>query len=267
MGRIQSGRASAARPRRRGFAVSRDISELLMAWSINDPPVRIVEGDDGATKLQRRLSLGILQLEMEGRPDGQRPFGHESVYGYLCSKRKDEPESFVLSSDDCHRLASEAILYFQRRLCFFDLGDFDRAARDADRNLAVFAFARQYAGEQEDAWLLDQYRGFVISHRARARAMALMQDRDLDSALAALEEGFQQIRGFLDEYEIDEEMAAGDEIRILKRLKETIAGEKQTVLAVGSRTILEDELRQAIESEQYERAARIRDQLAALETT
>lgn len=244
--------------------MTRDISDLLSAWSTSDPPVRMIEGDDGKPKLQRRLSLGILQLEFEGRPDGQRPNGQESFYDHLRIRRDHAPEKFVLSSDDCHRLASEAILYFQRRLCFFDLGDFDRAARDADRNLEVFSFARQYAGEQEDAWILDQYRGFVISHRARAKAMASLKDKDFDSALAAVEEGFQQIRGFLDEYEIDEEMAAGDEIRILRRLRETITGQRPTLPGNSARQVLEDQLRAAIENEQYERAAEIRDRLATL---
>lgn len=247
--------------------MSRDISDLLTAWSTSDPPVRLIDGDDGKQKLQRRLSLGILQLEMEGRPDGQKPFGKESFYDHLRIKRDDHPDSFLLTSDDCHRLASEAILYFQRRLCFFDLGDFERAARDADRNLEVFSFARQYAGEQEDAWMLDQYRGFVISHRARAKAMASLKDKDFDSALAAVEEGFEQIRGFLDEYEIDEEMAAGDELRILHRLKDTITGQRPSMGGLSVRQVLEDQLRVAVENEQYERAAEIRDRIASLGTS
>jgi tetratricopeptide (TPR) repeat protein len=244
--------------------MSPDITDLLTTWSIHDPPVRVIKGDDGRVKLQRRLSLGILQLELDGRPDGQRPFGHDSVYDHFLSKRNDRPDAFVLSSDDCHRLASEAILYFQRRLCFFDLGDFDRAAQDADRNLEVFSFARQYAGEQEDAWMLDQYRGFVISHRARAKALASMKDQDFDSALAAVEEGFEQIRGFLDEYSIDEEMAAGDEISVLRRLKETITGRQEHRSEGSVRAELEEQLRLAIEKEQYEEAAEIRDRLASL---
>ena len=146
--------------------MSRDISDLLSAWSVDDFPVRLIDGDDGRPKLQRRLALGILQLELDGRPDGQHPFGDESYFDHYVRRSESEAEAFYLSSADCQKLASEAILYFQRRLCFFDLGDFERAARDADRNLDVFSFARKHAVEEEDAWMLDQYRGFVLSHRA-----------------------------------------------------------------------------------------------------
>ncbi|MBX9653506.1 UvrB/UvrC motif-containing protein [bacterium] len=247
--------------------MSRDISDLLSAWSVDDFPVRVIDGDDGRPKLQRRLALGILQLEMDGRPDGQTPFGDESYFDHFQRRCDSEAESFYLTSADCQKLASEAILYFQRRLCFFDLGDFERAARDADRNLEVFSFARKHALDEEDAWMLDQYRGFVLSHRARAKALSALKNQDFNSALAAVDEGFAKIRTFLDEYDIDEEMAAGDELRQLRRLRDTITGHPTELPAGGDiAQILRDQLRSAIENEQYERAAKIRDQLASLES-
>ncbi len=97
--------------------------------------------------------------------------------------------------------------------------------------------------------------------------MASLKDKDFDSALAAVEEGFEQIRGFLDEYEIDEEMAAGDELRILHRLKDTITGQRPSMGGLSVRQVLEDQLRVAVENEQYERAAEIRDRIASLGTS
>lgn len=249
--------------------MSQDISQLLEDWSLDEPPVRMIVGDDGRTKVQRRLALGILQLEVEGRPDGQKQeSGHDSVYDFFLERCKDEGDSFYLTSEDCQKLAAEAVLYFQRRLCFFDLGDFDRAARDADRNLEVFSFTRLHAIEEEDAWMLDQYRGFVLSHRARARALEALRGDDVRTALAAVDEGFAEIQSFLREYEIDEEMAAGDELRQLQRLRDSITGQRTNVLAgTDIRQVLQDQLRVAVENEQYERAAEIRDQLRAIEST
>lgn len=245
--------------------MSEDISELLGEWSVNDPPVRVITGDDGRPKLQRRLALGILQLEFVGRPDGQTPKGAESYYEHYRARAKEEGETFYLTSEDCQSLAAEAVLYFQRRMCLFDLGEFELAAKDAQRNLDVFSFARKHALDDEDAWLLDQYRGFVLSHRARARAMGAIRNDDYQSALAAVDEAVHEIQEFLDEYSIDEDMAAGDELRQLRRLRNQITGDPPNSSAARDiREILEEQLRAAVEHEQYERAAKIRDRLASL---
>ena len=44
---------------------------------------RLVTARDGRSVVQVRLDLGILQLEIEGRPDGQRPHGFATYYEYL----------------------------------------------------------------------------------------------------------------------------------------------------------------------------------------
>ena len=51
-----------------------DISHILGAWHFdpNQPIVRIIRGGDGREKVQMRVDMGILQMEMSGRPDGQR---------------------------------------------------------------------------------------------------------------------------------------------------------------------------------------------------
>jgi tetratricopeptide (TPR) repeat protein len=246
--------------------VVEDIRELLTGWGLNESPVRVIEGDDGKPKLQRRLALGVLQLEFEGRPDGQRPAGENSFFDHFRTRCECEGESFFLSGNDCQHLANEAMLYFQRRLCFFDLGDYERAARDAERNLEVFSFVRRYALEDEDSWMLDQYRGFVLSHRARARALVALQAQDRQSALAAVDQGMSAIQVFLDEYGIDEEMAAGDELRQLHRLRDHILGRPiEQPTSADARRLLDEQLQTAIKQEQYERAAELRDRIRHLE--
>ncbi|MEM7622376.1 MAG: UvrB/UvrC motif-containing protein [Planctomycetota bacterium] len=41
--------------------------------------VRLIKGEDGEPKIQVRLDLGLLQMNAEGRPDGERPFGFDSL--------------------------------------------------------------------------------------------------------------------------------------------------------------------------------------------
>lgn len=242
-----------------------DIGGLLVEWPLEDPPVRLIQGDDSRPKLQRRLALGILQLELEGRPDGRKPFGDPSYYDHFLRRADQEAESFYLTSGDCQLLASEALLYFQRRMCFFDLGEFERAAQDAQRNLDVFSFARKHALDEEDAWMLDQYRGFVLSHKARAQAMGAIKNEDFQTALSVVDEAVHGIQDFLEEYAIDEEMAAGDELRQLKRLREQLTGRREEPRAQADLAeILQEQLRLAIQNEQYERAAALRDRITSL---
>ena len=61
--------------------MSKDLTVLLHDWDYNpnEVTVRRILGIDGREKIQMRLDLGVLQMEVAGRPDGKRPFGHESL--------------------------------------------------------------------------------------------------------------------------------------------------------------------------------------------
>ncbi len=54
--------------------MAKDIHSILDGWEFHPGKisVRIVPGDDGRDKIQLRLDLGLLQMEFDGRPDGQR---------------------------------------------------------------------------------------------------------------------------------------------------------------------------------------------------
>ena len=58
-----------------------DLTELLQGWHYEPGKinVRLIETSDGVSYIQVRLDLGILQMCLDGRPDGQRPEGFESV--------------------------------------------------------------------------------------------------------------------------------------------------------------------------------------------
>jgi hypothetical protein len=58
-----------------------DIGTLLDDWPYEPGRinVRLVERADGGQRIQVRLDLGILQMHLDGRPDGQQPEGFESL--------------------------------------------------------------------------------------------------------------------------------------------------------------------------------------------
>ena len=58
-----------------------DISDILQQWhhKPGEVTVRRITSSDGQPRIQMRLDLGLLQMEIEGRPDGHKPHGCESL--------------------------------------------------------------------------------------------------------------------------------------------------------------------------------------------
>ena len=64
--------------------MSLDLNSLLQDWPHEAGAIKVrkIVGLDGHEKLQLRIDLGILQMELTGRPDGQRPHNCESLLVY-----------------------------------------------------------------------------------------------------------------------------------------------------------------------------------------
>src|SRR6185503_5801203 len=77
--------------RHEGRFPSKDITPMLRGWDYEPGTINVrkVSGLDGHPKLQMRLDLGLLQMEMTGRPDGTRPHGCESLLEYYESQLAD----------------------------------------------------------------------------------------------------------------------------------------------------------------------------------
>src|SRR5262245_65323432 len=99
------------------MARKENIDRILRDWPY-DPQgisVRKKKGDDGREVLQMRLDLGLLQLEVSGRPDGVRPEGQETYYAHLQKKADAEGETFQMSEDECEEADREFVQYYHRR--------------------------------------------------------------------------------------------------------------------------------------------------------
>ena len=120
-----------------------DLSPVLadLEYEPGKVMVRRFTGEGGVDKLQLRVDLGLLQMTVEGRPDGKRPHGRESLFEYFKERIHDENiEEFTLSDDEVSALQQEAIQYYHRYICFFELNDHEGVVRDTERNLEVFDF-------------------------------------------------------------------------------------------------------------------------------
>lgn len=244
--------------------MSKDITPILAGWEHNpeEPTqVRIVAGDDGRDKIQMRLDLGLLQLEMAGRPDGRRPNGQESLLEVYEARASDE--DFSLDPAACAALMREGVQYYHRYLAAFHLQRYDLVVRDTERNLKLFAFVVRHATRPRDRFEFDQYRPYVIMMRSRALALQSLAMRDTSQALAQIDDGVERIRQFLRDYERQELEAECMELGFLLRWRRDIESNRPR----GPQERLEQQLELAVALEDYEEAARIRDQLARLRGT
>ena len=135
--------------------VSQDITPIIAGWEFNpdELQVRMITALDGSAKIQMRVDLGLLQMELAGRPDGERPHGHESLLEYHEAKARAAAEAgkeYSLDPAECGQLMREGLQYYHRYLSAFHLQKFDLVARDTDRNLRLFAFVVRHATRQRD---------------------------------------------------------------------------------------------------------------------
>jgi hypothetical protein len=234
-----------------------DIDRLLSSWPYRPGEVlaRVVKSADGREVLQMRIDMGVLQLEMENRPDGTRPHGADTYFAYLRAQCEDDP-TFVLTADQCLEADREFVQFYHRRICWLALREYRRAAQDADHSLAFMDFARRHSPDEEWTMSHEQYRPFVLFHRVQAGALAELEDSGPEAAIAEINAGLLLFRNLFEEFDADERYEDDDLVARLVELKESLREHYH----VG-RT-LDEQLADAIAAEKYELAARLRDQLA-----
>ncbi len=251
-----------------GAAVSKDLSQIVAGWD-HDPDeiqVRIVVGDDGRDKLQMRVDLGVLQMEIDGRPDGRPPEGFESLLDFHEHQVRElgtDGDDYLLDEDSCSELMREGVQYYHRYLSLFHLERYDLVVRDTSRNLRLFAFVKRHATRMRDKIGFDQYRPYVLMMRARARGLAAIEAGEDRQALAIIDEAAAAIRAFLREYDQSEREGDCRELAFLLAWRAEIDHGR----SIGPVERLEEQLARAVDREDYEEAAQIRDQLRRLSTS
>jgi hypothetical protein len=245
-----------------------DLSDFLRSWAYQPGRInaRRIKGGDGREKLQVRIDLGVLQMEIDGRPDAQRPDGFDSLLDlHLDRLRRYEEQSdasagFVLAPEECRALREEAVQYYHRYVALFSLGDHARVARDTDRNLRLFDLCRDYAAVASDRAVLEQFRPHVIMMRTRARAETAIAANDPRAALVAIDEGITEIRAAYAETDQPEAFDQANEVQLLRAMRDALVPK----LPASQRVELEERLRAALDAENYELAAILRDELRLL---
>ncbi len=248
------------KPRQLGnvMAKNRHIDKILQDWPYRPTAVnvRFAQGSDGREVIQMRIEMGILQMEVEGRPDGDRPAGCETFLHYLEERVTDEPD-LVMTEEECSEADREFVQFYHRRICWLAVREFERAVRDATHSLTLMDFCRDHS--PDEAWTMshEQYRPFVMFHRIQAAALQALEEMDAETAVEEINQGLEELEDFFVEYNAQDEFEENELVARLVELRESV----REKFEVGQ--TLQEKLVEAIAAEQYELAAQLRDELAS----
>lgn len=245
--------------------MSSDLHNVIGDWPYDAASInaRWIVGIDGRRKIQLRLDLGVLQMETSGRPDGTRPKDQESLLAFYLAQEAvqgRDPAAFVLDPGVCAELQQEAAQYYYRYIALYALRDLDGVVADTDHNLAILDLVERHSEDDELIWQFLQFFPYIRMMNARAHAEKAAEAKEYDAAIAALEEGIQDIRAFWRENGDEEDEEQSREIELLADLLGDIRSSRPRT----QMDVLQEELARAIAAENYERAAMLRDAIKAL---
>ena len=259
----------------------RDIDDALRGWpyehASNEVAAREVRTRDGRTVVQIRIDLGLIQMELEGRPDGARPRGFATYLDYLRNRarrhRRRPPDSigglqpaWAMSREHCAEADRELVQFYHRRVALLSLQYYEHALRDADHSLALMDFIAEHGPDLDYVLRHEKLRGGVLFDRAQASAALALEGCRPEAAIEAIHDGIKQLDHHradmqdLDEPdEFDPDLPADEpDTQLTERLRR-LEFEIRNHFEVAK--TLREQLDEAVEREDYEGAARLRDQI------
>ena len=245
--------------------MSLDLNTILKDWPHENGNVKVrkIAGLDGREKLQLRVDLGVLQMEITGRPDGQRPHNCESLLEYhqrRAVRAAEKGEDYELTPEECAELQQEGIQYYHRYLSLFQINDFAGVVRDTQRNLDLFTFVTEHTDRDELSWSLQQFRPYVLMMNTRAKASILLAQGKFGEAMSEIERGRDAIAEFFQHSNFPELVSKSSEIAFLDEWLEEVKAKRP----LSKLEIMQREMETAIGKELYERAAELRDAIKLL---
>lgn len=248
--------------------MSADLSALLRDWPFEPGKitVRLISGDDGEPKIQLRLDLGVMQMEVDGRPDGRRLENFESVLEQQEARLDDyvgehgSASGFVLGEEECRLLREEALQYHHRSVCLMVLEDYAGVVRDATRNLRALDLCSKYAETEQDRQGFEHLRPYITMMRSRALASQALNDNEPKLAMLAIDEGLGALRQYFADMGQADLFEQSSEVQALRGMRSALTPK----LPVSQSAELRQRLKQALETENFELAAILRDELRLL---
>lgn len=240
------------------MAKKNNIDSVLQCWKYDPDTVsaRLVETEDGRHVIQMRIDLGILQMEVSGRPDGTQVEGVDSWLDRLGVEAISDPD-FLINEQQRLEIDREFSQYYHRRLCWLALHEFEKAVLDADHSLMLMDFIRTYSDMPDWVACHEQFRAFVLFQRTEAMALGMLQESRPETAVEEINLGLTELEQIFCEWSDDDEIA-GEISETIFELKELRGWIQKSYMLT---TTLRQQLEEAVAAERYELAAQLRDRI------
>jgi hypothetical protein len=235
-----------------------DIDFVLRQWPFKPGVIaaRLIHAGDGRELLQMRVEMGVLQMETTGRPDGEHPGGVDSCLDWLRELARVQGKTFALNEEQCMEIDREFAQFYHRRICYLALRQFARAIADANYTLQLMDFVAAHSPNEQWTLSHEQFRPLILFHRIQAAAMLALEQHGAEVAIETINRGLKEMREVFARFGAEEQFDGDELVGQLAVMKESLREEYR----VGK--TLAEQLADAVASEEYERAARLRDEIA-----
>lgn len=248
--------------------MSLDLAGILANWKAGAGGIctRIIVDADGQDQIQLQVEMGVLQMQVNGRPDGLRYHGH--VYAAEFIEHELAIENNV-SEEDWEALERELQQLNYRRLSLAALVDeavqaddrqravelIDRALEDIDYCLRVTSLL-DASPDGCDATYANM-RPALVFNRARLRSRRFVLLGEFEEAIDAALAGIPLLDEVLAEMGFDDEQRGQDAgIAFLRQMSDQLRNK------YAIQQTLRERLRVAIEREDFQLASHLHEELA-----
>ena len=223
-----------------------DLTEYLRDWPHDDDEsVRIFTGKDGREKVQMRVRIGtyngLVQFECDGRPDGERPYGLEFALDYYEEELAAEGPDFVLSHEECEELFDEGAMTYERYVVLLQAEQWDRVLRETE----------------EDRNRLERWWPYILRIHHTAKANKRLETEGVEAALEQIQDALFAISA---REPMDDSVHEMERTRSLESLQEFRDSLLKTT-GDEELTRLVEQKDEAVEAQDFERAAKLRDRI------
>lgn len=242
-----------------------DLNELLGDWAAptDEPAARLVTLEGGRQALQLRIELGLLQMELDGRPDGSRCHGHPTVQEYC---QREQHLGRPIPDELWRELDRELHQFNYRRMALTYLVEqstsekpaaaelelLTRLLADIETCLSILHMGCEAAAFQGISGLLPT----LMHDRARFRARWFLGHDMPHEAIAEADAGVAALEDLVAELDASGQMRAADPtIESLRRAS------RRMRKRFGIQRTLSEQLEDAIAHDDFETAARIHSEL------
>lgn len=214
-------------------------------------------------KIRVVTQRGTFYLYVDGKPDGSEPMLPKFLE-HKTEHTRNTYENFVLSDFDVQSLGEEAFLYRLRREYFLKVGDYPRAIRDVNIGIQIVELIMTHAENPGYSASFCQYRPDQEIFKRTAESKLAIQQKDYWLARQRLELASHFVQEFAHIHsDIFPEEWLENRLDQLRKAYDEIGNMWENDISPLRNTppSLEQQLKSAIEIEDYERAAVLRDMI------